>query len=369
MARLHLYRNISIIFIIVAAVILCAVFLVFYSEATIVVQSNVQTVNLNFVTEIHPSSTAADIAQADAVSGAVTVSTGTVSQIFNTSSTRSRASGSNVVGTVTIKNISSKAQRLVKTTQLQAENGQIVRTNAEVSVPANGSIVVAVYPKDPAAFTSIESGKLTIIKLPAASQASIYGEVSTPLAAQTGEMVKYVSEADVEAAKKDIVAQAAAKITQTASSSMISVQGDLLSYKLDKKVGDEAATFTMTAVVRYRIYKLDAQQLAALIKRKAEKMNLNGLSADSVDLNQVSYGIVDASNPEAIVIKVNYLVNAYLTEDNELLAKKNFTNLTADEVKLYAAKTGVIKNAEVMISPFWRDRTPTDEKRIKLIIQ
>lgn len=369
MARLHLYRNISIIFIIVAAVILCAVFLLFYSEATIVLQSDAQTVNLNFVTEIHPSSTAAEIAKSDAIFGTVTISTSTVSQIFNASSTRSRVSGSNVVGTIRIKNTSNKAQKLVKTTQLQAENGVIVRTNAEVTVPAGGQVEVAVYPKEGVPFSNISSGSLVIIKLAEALQPKIYGEVISPLNAPTGDMVKYISDADVETAKKEIVAKAVEIATQAASTSKVSISGELVSFKLDKKIGDEGATFSMSAVIKYKTVKADESQLAAIIKRKAQKMNLNGLSADTIDLSQVSYSVIDSTNPEAIIIKVNYPVKAYLTETNELLAKKNFVDMTTDQIKLYGAKTGIIKNVDVIISPFWREKTPLDESRIKLIIQ
>ena len=122
MGRLHLYRNISIVFIVVATMILVAVFLLFYSQATIVITPDAQTVNLNLSTEIRPSSTPAELAKLEAIGGSISMVTRQVEEVFNTSSTRA-ASASISVGRVRISSVYSNPQKLVKTTQLQASNG------------------------------------------------------------------------------------------------------------------------------------------------------------------------------------------------------------------------------------------------------
>lgn len=368
MSRLHLYRNISITFIVFAAMILCAIFLLFYSSATIIITPDAQTVNLSFVTEIRPSSTPADIAKLASVGGTMKTVSKTVEAVFNASSTRP-ASASNLVGKVKIINNYSKSQKLVKTTQLQAENGQIVRTNNDVDVPAGGSVEVDVFPKDPATFTSIESGKLTIIKLWPQLQPLVFGEVIEPLQKSIGGEVRFVAESDVNAAKKELIAKALAEVEADPANSGTVLKGDLVSYSIDKKLGDEAKVFTMKAVVTVRIIRANEAQLSALIQNKAQKTDLKGLSASSIDVSQVKYVIMDASNPDSIVIKVSYPIKAYLTSASELVAKKNFTGKTKSEIVNYAAKAGIIKNVEVIISPYWRDRAPNDEKSIKVIIK
>ena len=45
------------------------------------------------------------------------------------------------------------------------------------------------------------------------------------------------------------------------------------------------------------------------------------------------------------------------------------TDKTAAEIRALAAQKGLIKNIDVIISPYWRDRTPQDVSRIKLVIQ
>ena len=368
MGRLHLYRNISIVFIVVAAMILVAVFLLFYSQATIVITPDAQTVNLNLSTEIRPSSTPAELAKLEAIGGSISMVTRQVEEVFNTSSTRA-ASASISVGRVRISSVYSNPQKLVKTTQLQASNGVIVRTDSEVTVPANGSVEVGVYPKDLATFQPIASGKLIIIKLLSPLREKIFGEVIEPLNLNNSGEVYYLADSDVSRAKKELVAKAVSDALNESSSSDANIKGDLVSFTIDKKLGDEAKTFTMRGVVKLKTIIADEEQLAALIKSKVQKMDLNGLAADSIDLSQVHYTVLDTSNSDNIPIKVTYPVKAYLTTDNSLLARGNFTGKTAEEIRDYAAKTGIIKNIEVIISPYWRDTTPQDENRIKIIIQ
>lgn len=372
MGRLHLYRNISIIFIIFAAVVLCAVFLIFYSQATIVVTADRQKVDLNFSTEIKTSSTPTEALRQEVLTGTISVTTTNISSIFNSSSTRSVVAGSvsNIVGKVTIKNDGTQAQTLVKTTQLQAANGVIVRTINDVKIPASGSVEVDVFPKDPASFQPIGAGRLTIIKLPVPTQAKIYGEPIGTLEKQqpvAGGEVYYIADSDINAAKKELIAKTVA--VAAASNSSDIVKGELVSFEIDKKLGDEAKTFTMKATIKIKTIKPDQEQLASLIKLKAKKADVNGLLLDNIDLSQVSYISVDTANNESISVKVNYPLEAYLSEDNAILNKSNFTNKTAQEIKDWATNSGIIKSAEVIISPYWREKTPLDPKRIKIVIQ
>lgn len=368
MGRLNLYRNISITFIVFAAMILCAVFLMFYSQATIVITSDAQTVNLNFVTEIRTSSTVAELTNQDAVGGQIITVSTTATSVFNTSSTKP-VDGTNLVGHIKVVNNYSKPQKLVKTTQFQAANGVIVRTIAEVNVPAGGSVDVSVYPKEGTNFQPVESGKLTIIKLTPQLQDKIYGEVVEPLNIITGGDTYYIADSDINRAKKDIVTKAIDDYAATVSSTNANIKGELISYELDKKLGDVAKTFTMTAVVRLKIVVADENQLAELIKRKTQKMDLKGLSATTIDISQIKYTILDSKNNNSIIIKVIYPLQAYLTESNDILNKSNFAGKTAQQIRSWAAQTGVIKNIEVIISPYWRDTTPSDAKKIKVIIR
>jgi NRPS condensation-like uncharacterized protein len=125
----------------------------------------------------------------------------------------------------------------------------------------------------------------------------------------------------------------------------------------------------MKATIKIKIIKPDQEQLANLIKLKAKKADVNGLLLDNIDLNQVQYSAVDSTNAESISVKIDYPLEAYLSEENPILNKNNFTNKTVQEIKDWATNSGVVKSAEVIISPYWREKTPLDPKRIKIVIQ
>ena len=69
MPTINLYRNISIIFIIFAVILLVAVFLLFSGSATIFITPNSQDINLSFNLGVKGSPTEAELAENDIVSG------------------------------------------------------------------------------------------------------------------------------------------------------------------------------------------------------------------------------------------------------------------------------------------------------------
>jgi len=369
MGRINLYRNISIFFIVLTAMILTAIFLIFYSKATIIVTSEAQNVNVNFVAEVNATTTKITSNKYDVLDGEIATLEFDKNAVFYTSSTRQVQAGNNLVGKVVLYNTNNTSQRLVRTTQLQGEDGVIVRTDSEVNIPAGGNVEVAVFPKEPQTFSGLNPGKLTIIKLPTPLQEKIYGEAKEKLAYSEGGEVNYISESDINRAKQQLIEMALQEISASSTPNETFFGGELIDYSIDKKLGDEAKSFTLSGKVRIKKLILKESQLTELIQEKGSSMNLNGLSLGNIDMSQIKFQIIDGRNQDALVIKVSYSMKAYLTEDNEILAKGNFINKEPEEIRKWASQTGAIKNIEVFISPYWRSVTPQNEKRIKIIIK
>lgn len=194
-----MYRNISLTFIVFALMILSAIFLFFYSQAVVIVTPDSQDINLSFNVEIKENPTLEQLAEQDVVYGKIESKERDENGSFDVLSTKTVSSTD--IGKVKLTNNSANNQPLMQTTQLQAENGVIVRTSQMVTVPAGGSIEVSVYPKDPAAFSTIKSGKLTIIKLAPTLQEKIYGEPISELSNGPRE-IKVVSDGDINRAKE-----------------------------------------------------------------------------------------------------------------------------------------------------------------------
>lgn len=363
-----MYRNISLTFVVFALMILAAIFLFFYSQAVVIITPDSQDINLSFNVEIRENPTLEQLAEQDVIYGKVEsqerVEQGSV-EVLST-----KTVSSTEAGRVKITNNSASNQPLMQTTQLQAENGVIVRTSQTVTVPAGGSIEVGVYPKDPAAFTPIASGKLTIIKLAPTLQDKIFGEPLGELSNGPRE-VKVVSEGDINRAQEELLKRATAAARQQLNLS----ENDPLSvtvtdFKADRIAGEETPTVNYTATVKVGTISLNKDQLNDLIRRKVEKLHLNGLAIDAIDTSNVKYSVLEMEpGSEAVMVKVDYLLKARLSSENSILERKNFVGQTIDEVRMYAGKSELIKNVEIHVSPYWQKRLPSQEGRIKVIVK
>ena len=200
MPKINLYRNISITFAVFMALLLVAVFLFFSNKATIIIIPNPQKISLSFNLEVKAQPAATELEEKDVVAGQIETYAKAGSGSFGVLS--SQTVDSAIVGQVKIVNNNNRDQTLVRTTQLQAKNGVIVRTNNNVVVPAGGSVEVDVFAKEPASFTRIEPGQLVIIKLNPALQAKIYGLAETALTNDPQE-VKVLAESDIKRAKDE----------------------------------------------------------------------------------------------------------------------------------------------------------------------
>jgi len=367
MGRIRLYRNISLTFIIFVAMLLAALFIFIYSQATIVVTADQQDVNLSFNASIKNKPTADEVNTQDVIAGTFKISSFKASGTFPVLSTKALSSDS--IGEVKLINESNKSQSLLKTTQLQAASGVIVRTSEQVVVPASGSIKVGVYPKDPASFTDVQPGKLVIIKLNPALQDKIYGQVETTLSASSKE-VKVLAQSDINKAKDELTSQAIASYRQQNNlTDNIPVFAEVTALKTDKKLGDSADNFNLSASVNIKVLDVNKEQITALIERKAEKLQLAGAAISTINPDDIKYTLLDTDSSGTMNVKVEYALKTSLTVDNPILGKSNFTGKTVEEVKDYAKSYPAIKNIEVYVSPYWRKTLPTKESAIKVTIK
>jgi len=366
MPRINLYRNISVTFIVFTAMLLSAVFLFFYSQAVIIITPESQDVNLNFNLEVKSSTTPVEAQSQDVISGLFLVKEVQGSSTFPVLSTKTASSS--VVGTVKIVNNTTHDQALVKTTQLQADNGIIVRTNDSVIVPGGGSVAVDVFPKDPDTFIDVPSGNLRIIKLATSLQDKIFAISDSKLAKNSGE-VKVLSQGDINRGQEQLKQQ----LTKQAKSELGLKEGEAIMATIeqvttDKKIGQLGDNFNMNMKLKVCYLQMDSAQLTNLINRKIQNSNLSGLKIGSTDMGNLKYSIINFDLNSATV-KASYAMKATLTADNDILKKSNFTGKTTDEVKGLLEKTGMAKEVQVSVSPYWKKAMPKDEGRIKVIIR
>jgi len=345
--------------------ILCAVFLLFYSQGALIITPDETDIDLNFNAEVSSSTPVAG--STEAVTGVLLTKIVEGSSTFDVLSTKT--SDTQSIGSVKIVNNSNKSQALVKTTQLQAVDGTIVRTSENVTVPAGGSVVVGVYPKDQSTFTQVGARNLKIIKLAASLQDKIYA-VAESVLAYGGKDVKIVAQSDINRAKQELAKQLTAQVkTDLGLKDGEGTIVEILEAKADHEIGSVTDKLGLNMKIRIKYLKLDYNSLSNLIQNKVKETTFSGLSIKNLNLDNLKYTLIDASSPTTQTIKISYSLKAVLDASNALLDKSHFTGKTIDEVKEYLAESGMVKKVQISISPYWKKTMPKEESRIKVIIE
>lgn len=366
--KINLYRNIAITFIVFAGLLVVAMILFFSSKAAIIITAEKQEVKLSFNAQIKKNADVNEVSNQDIISGYLEVNTKSGEKSFSVLSTKT-VSASETVGLVELVNSSNSDQPLLKTTQLEAAGGVIVRTSEAVVVPAGGEVTVGVYPKDPATFTAVAPGRLTIVKLNKSLQDEIYGLAGSKLSSEPRE-VKVLATGDMERAKeelaKELVAAARKEMNLTEENKIVSA---VTESSLDKKIGDETDKFTLKMTVEVKALKVDEDQLADLILRKVGNLNLTGLTVEKINVADVDYLIINEDEAGGAMVKVNYVLETKIAENNSLLDPNNFLGQTIENIKSTLSQNELIKEVDVILSPYWRQSLPNKAEKIKVIIK
>lgn len=369
MPKLNLYRNISITFVVFVAILLVAIFLFLSNKATVIVTPNPQKISLSFNLEVKENPTTDEIAEKDIIAGKLEVYTKTGTTTAEVLSTKSVSS--DVVGQVELINKNNKDQSLVKTTQLQAANGVIVRTTESVIVPAGGSVKVSVIAKDPEDFKDIEPGNLVIIKLNPTLQDKIYAVAENALNSNPHD-VKVLADSDIARAKDKLTEQLVKDFKQEYSLPENSdVMTSVKSVKTSSQLGAEVESFELVMELEIKSLKLtNEEQLAALIVKKVNNLNLSGLSVGQVNVDDIEFTIIEDDLNGSVLVKINYFIMASIDENNALLNRDNIVGKRISDVKdLLQSNEEVIADVEILASPYWTKSLPKQESKINIIIK
>lgn len=343
-----------------------AVVMFFYSQAVIMVTPAATAGTTSFDVEVTADPDPAALAERDVVGGSVSVKEKSGEVTVPVTSTTT-ASGT-TVGTVTITNSASQPQTLLATTQLQAENGVIVRTNERVIVPAGGSITVGVYPKDPATFVPIAPGRLTIIKLAPTLQTQIYGMAATTLTGEARE-VKVIMASDVDRAKQALIDKLAPEIVAEAGvSAAQQIAAEVINAELvGQSLGASADQITVKGTVRAKLLIVNPDHLKRLIQRKVR--GGSSIAATTQDLSHIRYELVQEVDERTAVIKVTTNVATTIDASSDILQPENLAGQPVDTVRAMLEQSDLVTSVSIRVSPYWRTTLPTDVDRIKVIVQ
>jgi hypothetical protein len=281
----------------------------------------------------------------------------------------------NVIGQVVLYNKRDEDQTLVKTTRLLSADNVLLRLSSKVTIPAKGEIEADVYADNPAAFSELSAGKLTIPGLWEGLQALVYAENKTVLKS-SGQSVKMVEEVDLTAAqeklKRQIDDKAKAEFYKQLSGNyeVIVVEKDILEKTASAKVKDRVDDFTvgmkahvvMIALTRDDILKLAGERLNLVVPSGKELQNL--------DLNNFNFSVHSFDNERKTAkIKVHVEGGASIKADSPVFDKEKLKDLSKKAVELYLSTLPEVKEVKVEFSPFWVNKVPSIKNNIQIVIE
>lgn len=310
------------------------------------------------------------------------------------------SSGANASGTVQIINDSGSAQPLITGTRFRSPTGLIFRIQGAVTVPARASITTLVVadPVDEAGRIVGDRGNLaagtrfSVPGLTGANRTLVYGRNEATLTGGVTRASKVISQADIDAARKDIVetlrvsaAQELEKELASRSSGntpflLLTDPAFLTTTTISLDVLDGAGPNTTTeefrasAKVRVEGIAYDRNAIKAVLERRvAEVKHPDQRVASSDDLN-LRLDIVAPRDPreERIgKIKANatlkYRFEYELSPELQTAIKKRILGDSLPEAQRYIQSLEQVGQSRVTTWPFWVRRIPGITSSIEVV--
>lgn len=287
-------------------------------------------------------------------------------------------------GTVTIVNNYSQNQPLVETTRLLSEEGVLFRTQETVTVPAGGSVEVAVAADEEGADGDIGPSTFEIVALWDGLKEDIYATSEEPM---TGGTVKsaVVSATDIANAQEEAESAIASVAIERFQEDIQTreelpdnpylVEGayvvEALSENANAEAGDTVSALEVSTTATVAGAVIDRESLSAYVKEQLDQIVAEGVQLGSDQtIQDVTVSVTSiAEDSTDAVLQIAFSVDMKLSPESEILDSKQLVNKSEGEVQTYLTAFDEITEVSVRFSPFWLKRTPALADNITLQVQ
>lgn len=280
-------------------------------------------------------------------------------------------------GTVKIINKYSANQALVATTRLLSKEGVLFRTQETVTVPAGGSVEVAVIADQEGEAGNIPASTFEIVALWEGLKDKIYAESSEPM---TGGLVNVsaLSDAEIARIKKELQAQLvedAVTKFQTDMTTRVNLPTNaillpketftvtVLSENANAEAGQEVTSVEVTEKLSVQGIVVDGARLNEFLQKNiTDQLPKGAVAVTTPSLDNITFTLDNVTDTNGTIagdldIKTDY-TNTIGTE-HEILKKENLVNKTEQEVQNYLRGFKEVQDVSVSFSPFWVTKTPS----------
>lgn len=354
-----LYRRVVVSFIVITAILVVVILYFSFVSANITVVPKPQTVTADITVEVVESVDGLSDQQLNGVFFTRAVA----GQKEFTSTGEKTVTGSEL-GRVRIVNTYRRPQPLVATTRLVTTDGLLVRTSERADVPVDGSVSVAVYADDSAAFGDrvVPVGtRFTIPGLWPQIQDKIYAEAETELKAG-GTTVPVVSSDDLATSTAELIDQLKLQaLTDLGVDPKVAHAVTVVDQKVQSSapVGAETARFSLTATATVQGVFFDRQALVTLAETALRSQLPESQRLAGVDYRTLQYDIqsIDVAAKQA-TLRIQLSGVSTIRLNSPVLAKQNFRGMSRQEIATYFAGQSDVESAAVTFSPFWVRSVP-----------
>ncbi|MDX9971132.1 MAG: hypothetical protein RBS56_04485 [Candidatus Gracilibacteria bacterium] len=313
--------------------------------------------------------------------------------------------GGNSTGSIRIINSSSNVWPLIARTRFQTPEGIVFRIKSGVTVPANGSTTAIVEADAVDAYGQIvgERGNIgpTRFFLPALDEESrsfLYAESSENMTGGITDFVSFVSENDIEAAKKklsdllrkDLISEIKAEIQKISDETSKSTEyillegdnaiefGDINFSSVDNVLNSEIPEFTIGGSIKAKALYYDRTAMleilkAELITQKSPNKELLRINEDST-----SYKIFqrdDAVGKIKMTANIKGIEQYDIdpeTENGKKILEKIRNHIAGKEIeyaKSYIQNLAEVNKVEIRSWPAWSPTIPKIEENIEFEVR
>lgn len=367
---LRMYQRLAIGFVVLTALLLCAVLYLSVSRATIHITPNPKIVSTTREVRVTPT----PVSEGE-MTGAVVGQTFERSKMFTLSSEGATPKEAKAGGMVTIINKTGSAQPLVATTRLLSEEGVLFRIDSGVTVPANGQIETIAHADQPGLSGEIPPTQFTIPGLPTSLQDDIY---AVSIDAMTGgvQYVRVLSDQDVLDARASLESEVLeeAKGTLSAGIDRTVFPGEAYLTNAestsDVAIGTATGAFTLSLTLQITAVYYDPKLLvdAVMNDLEAEVPTGYALFGTHEESIQVVVSNADASRGTATLVASLDGV-AVISPSADVLAKDRFVGRSGAEVATLLSLSDAVKSVTVTFTPFWLHRVPALPDHVNIDIE
>lgn len=359
------YKFVALSFLIITIILLGVIVFMSSKRAEIIITTKPTPV------DVTADITVGAIKNGDDLEGIVTTTALSFEKVFQVTGNREEPgiSGGNVV----LHNDSSAAQALVATTRVLSEGGVLFHLKDRANVPANGSVVAAVYADQSGKGGDIGPSRFTIPGLNEAKQKVVY---ATSDAAMTGgvKTVGSLGAEDFDSAKR-----AFSDAFQKEAERILSVQFpdkkavftvENVKVTSTAEVGANVGSFTLkgTGNAVGVFYELDSMKNLAkslLSKRAIDDSESIETGEKDPTVTLVEYH-KDTKNA---TVHVFYDGVATLNPQSKQIERSIFFGKSKDEVRRYLLSLDHVHAVDVVFHPAWMQSVPHIYDHVQVIVK